>query len=392
MTIETLSAAIEQHGQAVAEYRKSTEAQIAELREKHAEADAKLFDLLQKNQEGWAGNGRIDGGLEVKNRKTLGSAVNTDQFQQLLAGQTRTATATLDLDIKSTITGDTGRPPSADDVMSPASRVPTIVSGPVRRLLVTDLIPVVRVASNQAAVTLESNFTNAVAGQQFEGHGKPESVLEFSLLQKPIITLATFVKASTQVMADAPLLEQYINTRLAHFLRVRLEHEILNGDNSAGQFDGLMRTANHTEFTPGTGDTALGSLRKAAEAVELNDYSPVAVILHPSDWRKIELQKTESDVEQYSLGHADGARYVSSGMGPTVWGMNVVISRTMPEGKFICGDFGASTMLFDRQQPSVEVGYVNTDFTSNLLTVRAEMRAALGVAVPAALVAGDLTL
>jgi hypothetical protein len=32
------------------------------------------------------------------------------------------------------------------------------------------------------------------------------------------------------VLADAPVLENYINTRLAHFLRVRLEHEILNGN------------------------------------------------------------------------------------------------------------------------------------------------------------------
>ena len=388
MSIEAIEKALTEHGEAVTEYRKSTEKQIAELAEKHKETDAKVFDLLQKSQEGY---GALPS-MSPPKRKSLGSAVATDQFKALLAGQTRTATATLDLDIKSTITGDTGSPPSADDVMSPASRVPGIVSGAVRRLLVTDLIPFVSVASNQAAVTLESSFTNAVAGQAFEGDGKPESVLEFDLLQKPIITLATFVKASNQVMADAPMLETYINTRLAHFLRVRLEHEILNGDNSAGQFDGLMRAANHSEFTPVTGDTALDSLRKAAEAVELNDYSPMAVILHPSDWRAIELQKTAADTEQYSLGHSDGARYVAGGMGPTVWGMNVVISRTMPQGKFICGDFQSSTMLFDRQAPTVEVGYVNTDFTSNLLTIRAEMRAALGVAVPSALVAGDLTL
>jgi hypothetical protein len=118
----------------------------------------------------------------------------------------------------------------------------------------------------------------------------------------------------------------------------------------------------------------------------LNDYQPVAVILHPSDWRAIELQKTESSVDAYTLGHADGARYVQA-----AWGRHSGacrwLSRAMLAGTFLLGDFAASTMLFDRQQPTIEVGYVTgSDFTNNLLVIRAEMRAALGVAVPSALV------
>jgi HK97 family phage major capsid protein len=360
----------------------------AEVGDKIVELDAKVRDLAQKSAPGW---GPGDGGTGGA-RKSLGDAVRTEQFKSLLAGQTRSATATLAMDIKSAISGDTGSPPTADDVMSPASRVPGIVSGAVRRLQVADLIPRVAVTTNQAGVTVESDFVNAAAGQAFEGDGKPESVLEFRLEQKPIVTVATWVKASQQVLADAPVLENYLNTRLAHFLRVRLEHEILNGNASAGQFDGLLRTANHTVFTPLTGETALDSLRRAGEVVELADYVPTSVILHPSDWRAIELQKTEASVDAYTLGHADGARYVQTGMGPRVWNMQVVLSRSIAAGTFLLGDFAASTMLFDRQQPTIEVGFTGSDFTNNLVVIRAEMRAALGVAVPSALVSGSLTI
>jgi hypothetical protein len=124
----------------------------AEVGDKIVELDAKVRDLAQKSAPGW---GPGDGGTGGA-RKSLGDAVRTEQFKALLAGQTRSATATLAMDIKSTITGDTGSPPSADDVMSPATRVPGIVSGAVRRLQVADLIPRVAVASNQAAVTVES--------------------------------------------------------------------------------------------------------------------------------------------------------------------------------------------------------------------------------------------
>lgn len=346
-----------------------------------------LRDLMQK-QHGYT-SGRGDFGRNTIQR--LGSVVESDQVKALLSNQATSARVTLDgMDIKSTITGDSGTPATPDDHLSPASRVPGIVSGAVRRLGVADIIPTVSVTSNQAGVTVESSFTNATEGQEFEGDTKAESVMTFDLVQKPIITLATFVKASTQVLSDAPALQTYINTRLAHFLRVRLEHEILNGDNSAGQFDGLMRSANHDEFTPTAGDTELDSLRKAVEQVQLNDYAPTHVILHPTDWRRIELQKADESTDLYTLGHADGARYVAAGMGPRLWNLEVVLSRSIDAGKFILGEFGAACMLFDRMSPTIEIGYTNDDFVKNLVVVRGEMRAALGVAVPDALTAGDL--
>ena len=64
----------------------------------------------------------------------------------------------------------------------------------------------------------------------------------------------------------------------------------------------------------------------------------------------------------------------------------------MTEGSFLVGDFQSAAIYWDRQSITVEAGYQNTDFTQNQITVLAEMRGALTVVVPDALVSGALTV
>jgi HK97 family phage major capsid protein len=73
-----------------------------------------------------------------------------------------------------------------------------------------------------------------------------------------------------------------------------------------------------------------------------------------------------------------------------VWGLPVITSNNVQAGKFYCGASFA-TQLMTRSGVTVEMGYVNTDFTQNLVTILAEMRAALAVFRPDAIRYGDLT-
>jgi hypothetical protein len=62
---------------------------------------------------------------------------------------------------------------------------------------------------------------------------------------------------------------------------------------------------------------------------------------------------------------------------------------TWKSGKFYVADSNAF-QLWTRQAVTVELGFVNDDFTRNLLTLRAELRAALAVYQPTAVRYGDL--
>ena len=70
----------------------------------------------------------------------------------------------------------------------------------------------------------------------------------------------------------------------------------------------------------------------------------------------------------------------------------LVISPSLAPGTFLVGAFGESAILFDRQTMTIDISYENEDdFVKNLATIRAELRSALAIPVPAGLVTGTVT-
>src|SRR3546814_7796718 len=62
---------------------------------------------------------------------------------------------------------------------------------------------------------------------------------------------------------------------------------------------------------------------------------------------------------------------------PILWGLPVIVTNSMTSGKFIIADFMTSYEYVERQSTVIDVGYVDKDFTKNLVTIRAEKRGAL---------------
>ena len=69
------------------------------------------------------------------------------------------------------------------------------------------------------------------------------------------------------------------------------------------------------------------------------------------------------------------------------------MSKKIPltQGKFAIGAFDQAAVVYDRQASVVEMGYVGSDFTNNLITIRNESRLALAVEKPSAIYYGDIT-
>ncbi len=373
----------------------STETQIVEkaLAELQAnvvgkleEHDAAIQELAQKYAP-------VPGGFGQRpQRKTLGATVVEDAgMRALLEGKARSATVTLPFAVKNVIVGDVGSPPSPGDTFSQPDRLGRIIPGRTRSLRILDLLPVESASSNSVGCTVESSFTNGATGQTAEGALKGESSLDFDLEERPVITLATHIGASRQVLSDAPVLRVYIEQRLMHFVRRSLDQQLLTGNGGAGQLSGMMHAGNFTPYVPTSGDTQLDSLRNAIAAVQLADYAPEAIILNPADWRNIELLK-DSDGDRYILAEGGASRFVGAGMDAQLWGLPVIPSNAMPAGQFLLGDFQAAAIFWDREQLTLEIGYISDDFIRNRVRMLCELRAALTVNVPAALVSGDLTL
>lgn len=230
------------------------------------------------------------------------------------------------------------------------------------------LIPYVR----ESAVTFMADIVP-------EGTLKPESSLTFGVDSLEIDVIAHWIQVSNQVLDDAPALAAYIEGRMAYGVRLKLEYLVINGDTKS--FKGLMKVGNSLTIT--SNDNAIDTISTAKAKAYANFLPPETVILNPQDWAEIEQVKGTDG--HYIFGSPGAA------VQPVLWGLKVMQSPAMAIGKFWAGNITMATEGYIRQDVTVELSTEDSDnFRKNLVTVRAEMRAAFGVVMPDAAVTGDL--
>ncbi len=260
----------------------------------------------------------------------------------------------------------------------------SIVPGVFKPLTIRDILPSGTTNAIMVVGMKEASRTNSAA-EVLQGAAKPESALTFSQYNVPIETIAHFIKVSNQLLADAPAVVSYIDNFLRYGLEERIDLQLLKGDGVSPNLSGILKAGNFTAFTPTTGANLVESINKAKYALWALGYAPDTVIVNPANWAAMEMAREGAGTGAYLYG----APGTNAGMNP--FGLRVVLSANMTLGQFAVGQFARSSMLWERQGITVEMGYVNDDFTKNLVTIRAETRMGLETRVPAAVLSGAIT-
>lgn len=341
--------------------RENTEAMKA-LNEKCAELQERMLEVEQK------GASRAD----AQPKLSIGEQfAKSDAFNALKQGSTNKAR----IEIKNTIVG-------SDSNVAP-DRQSSIVDGAYRSLRVASVLPQGVTSSNAIEFTRENVFTNSAA-ETAEGGAKPESSVTYTLESAPVATIAHWIKLSKQVMDDAPMIASHVDGRMRYGVAYRLDNQLLNGNGTGSNISGLLNTGNYTVFTPAVSSNKLENVRKAMTLVKQADYLPTAIFLNPSDCEEI-------DLDQGSDNHFRTAD-PRTGAPMTLWGLPIVETNAIAAGQFLVGAFDMAAQLWNRQGITVDLSESDdTNFTSNLVTLRAESRHALTVYRPASIVGGALT-
>ena len=336
------------------------------------EAKAAVQALSQKFEDAMTEIGqKMTGykGSEGSRILTAGeSLIASEEFKALAQGNAQRAR----VEVKNTTMSTVGTTVYPQNVAG-------VVPGPFKPLTIRDVLPSGATTAISVVGTREKSYDNKAAGVA-QGAAKPESAIVFEQFNTPIETVATWLKVSNQLLADAPSVVSYIDTRLRYMLNEVIDAQLLNGTGTAPQLVGL--TKNATAYAGTKGDLLTDAINKAKYQLWSLGYVPDAVIVNPADWSTMELSKTTYGEYLY------GAPGMAGGMSP--FGCPIVLSNNMAKGKFMIGNFQRATMVWDRQSVTVEAGYVNADFTSNLVTLRAETRLGLETSVPAAILYGDI--
>jgi HK97 family phage major capsid protein len=254
---------------------------------------------------------------------------------------------------------------------------------PQRRLTVRALLAQGNTASNSIEYEKEKLFTNNAAPVA-EGALKPQSEIQFEDATAPVRTIAHWMRASVQVLADVPALRSIIDQRLRFGYSFAEEAQLLNGSGTGQNLTGLV-TAATAYAAPGSlvASSQVDIIRLMVLQVALAEYPANGIVLNPIDWAAIEMAKDGDG--RYLIGNPQGT------LSPTLWGLPVVATQAMTVDKALVGAFNLAAQIFDRQDATVEVSTEDQDnFIRNKVTIRAEGRLALAIYRQAALVYGDL--
>jgi HK97 family phage major capsid protein len=233
--------------------------------------------------------------------------------------------------------------------------------------------------TNNAAVVPEADSVDPTD----DTGRKPWSAFTYERVVEAVATVAHGEAASLRALSDAGQMRGLIDQGLRYGLLEELEDQILNGDNSGDNFDGITHVTGTNTQIPAI-DLAT-TIRKARTKVKLLGKARAnAVVLHPLDWETLDLWLTFE-------GGGSNYRQASQSSAPTIWGLSVIESEGVAEGTAIVGDFRYA-MLWDREQTTVRATQGYEDFfMKNLVAILAEMRAAFGVLRPKAFTIADIS-
>lgn len=309
--------------------------------------------------------------------------VEDEAFKAYMAGTRDKAR----VELKTAIINATGQ----NQPLVPADRLAGIVTAPTRRLRMRDVLAVGRTESNSIEFAKENVFTNnagpQVAGspQAFENVTKPESGITFTLATASVTTLAHWIPVSKQVLADSPMLQSYINTRLMYGLKLKEDTQILLGTGSNGELPGLYtnRTA-YSKTSPLSFTTKIDVIRDAIRQCENSEFMATGIVLHSTDWAAIEQAKDSQG--RYLFANPQNSAQ------PMLWGLPVIVTNSLTAGTFLVGAFDMAAQLWDREDAMIEIGLNSDNFVKNMRTVLAEERVALTIYRSAGLIGGSFTL
>lgn len=211
---------------------------------------------------------------------------------------------------------------------------------------------------------------------------KAESGMTLEKVTANVKTIAHWIPATKRALSDASQIRTLIDNFLEYGLEEELEDQIVNGDGTGENFEGLL-TVTGTQAQAWDTDLFVTTRKAKTKVRTVGRATATAFLFNPEDNERIDLAK---DANERFYGNGP------FGLGPDVlWGIPRVESEAVPAGTGLVADF-RQAVLWDREQAAIQVSDSHADFfIRNLVAILAEMRAAFGVLRPKAIVEIDLT-
>lgn len=364
--------------------RKDVDALMAEARSLKARIDhAKGDDSIRAEMAKWVGSSStaqaVDAtALTTAAPKSLGEqfvASEAMTYLQRTSGKRIGAWSTPGVELMAT-TLDTSTGSGGKLIVSDYQ--PGILPLLFKRLVIADLIAPGTTDSNSITYMKETTFTNAAAPTS-EGAAKPESTLVFDQVTDSVRKIAHFLPVTEEMLEDVAQIRSYIDQRLRLGVELAEEDQLLNGNGTPPNLQGILnRSGLTTAQARGTDSNADAVFKQITTIATAVFAQPTGIVMNPANWQTVQLTKNAN-------GNYLGNGPWSPAQPAQLWGLPVAVTPTIASGTALVGDFRGSAQIFRKGGIRVEASNSHQDFfVKNLVAIRAEERLALAVYRPAA--------
>lgn len=264
-------------------------------------------------------------------------------------------------------------------------KIQQIFYNPLRPNRVRDLFAVIPTTSNSIEFVTETLY-EIEADMVADGSASPESNFQFDDETAGVKTLTHWTPINRNLLADVPALAGYIDLRLLEGLKEVEDRQLLFGDGTGQNLQGIMVTPGVQVFNQSDGqvnDTIIDTLRRAMTRAQLAYFAISAYILNPLDWEEAEL--TKSTIRDYVWVN------VGTGADPVLWKVPVICTTAMTNGEYLTGSFNMNAAVWDREQANMRITDSHASiWILNQLAVGLWERLAFTVFRPPAFVRGSL--
>ena len=216
---------------------------------------------------------------------------------------------------------------------------------------------------------------------------KPQSDITFKNVSSTAKKIARWICVSDEAFKAIPRLQNYINMRLRHFMRLTLEWHLAYGNGNDDQLNGFFNIEGRQirNWSDGdSGDNKLDALKNACTLLEVSGFDGnIKIILNPYDYD--ELLKMKDSMGRYL---ANSPFEDCEEM--RLWCKPVVTSSCLKRGQAIVANLDMAMSFFEcvgdeisGTRISSENGY---NFIENTRTILTEMRLIQECCYPEAIV------
>jgi HK97 family phage major capsid protein len=233
-----------------------------------------------------------------------------------------------------------------------------------------DFLPVIPVSQTAYKWMKETTFTNN-AGTKSEGSAYDEAALAWTEQTVAMERVGVHIPVTQEQLEDEAGVMELIQRRLAFMVRSKAGNQVINGDGTSPNWEGILNLAGIQTEAKGANpvfDAVMNAIVKVDTDAATTNGGAAAnlVVMNLADYADLVLARTADGV--YIYGNPADAPV------QRLWGRQVITDQNLAAGTAIVLDTNFFSVAMRRNVTLSMTDSHGTDFIGNVLRFKADMR------------------